>query len=121
MSSQQLGSRLILNHWLGSAVFGRIIVGHLSDKVNPWTLAASTTLCTSVVTFTLWGVLSRNFAGVLAFGIAYGALAGGWSSHWVGFIKPIAREFSQYRFSTDPFIWFQAAIRSYRPLLWAYI
>lgn len=73
----------------GSSLFGRISLGYLSDKVEPWLIAASTLAFTSLVTFVLWGVLSHSFAGLLAFGIAYGTIAGGWSSLWSGFLRPI--------------------------------
>jgi hypothetical protein len=43
-------------------------------------------------TFFLWGVLSHTFGGLVAFGLAYGSLAGGWSSLWTGFIKDLPRK-----------------------------
>lgn len=78
-----------LNCLPGAAVLSRLGVGYLSDKVNPWLLAASTAFCTSVATFTLWGILSR-LAGVLAFGIVYGAFKSGWLSLWISFVRPVA-------------------------------
>ncbi|KAJ7133628.1 major facilitator superfamily domain-containing protein [Mycena epipterygia] len=74
------------------SVMSRLSIGYLSDKVNPWILALSTLLTTSVTTFILWGVLSHSLAGLLVFGIAYGGVAGGWSSLWTGFVKPIAND-----------------------------
>ncbi|EEC00012.1 hypothetical protein MPER_00151, partial [Moniliophthora perniciosa FA553] len=56
---------------------------------NPWGLAFSTLLFTSMSTFILWGVLSYTFGGLLAFGVAYGMLAGGWSNLWTGFIRGV--------------------------------
>ncbi|KAK7047441.1 hypothetical protein VNI00_006672 [Paramarasmius palmivorus] len=73
----------------GASVVGRLSLGYLSDKLNPWTLAMSTLLFTSITTFILWGVLSSTFAGLMCFGVAYGLLAGGWSSLWTGFIRGI--------------------------------
>lgn len=71
-------------------MLGRLSMGVLSDKFDAWALALSTLFLTALATFILWGVLSNSFAGLLAFGIAYGVLAGGWSSLWNGFVRPIA-------------------------------
>ncbi|KAI5120398.1 hypothetical protein M0805_000177 [Coniferiporia weirii] len=76
----------------GASVLSRVAMGSLSDRFSPWMLASATTLCTSLATFVLWGVLSRGLAGVLAFGISYGTLAGGWSSLFTGFIRPVAKD-----------------------------
>ncbi|EIW81214.1 MFS general substrate transporter [Coniophora puteana RWD-64-598 SS2] len=76
----------------GSSVVGRIGLGYLSDRTDPWILAMITLSLASVSSFVLWGVLSNSLAGLLAFGIAYGSIAGGWSSLWTGFIKPIAKD-----------------------------
>ncbi|KAL0579888.1 hypothetical protein V5O48_002135 [Marasmius crinis-equi] len=76
----------------GASVVGRVLMGYLSDKLNPWLLALSTLLFTSLSTFVLWGVLSTTFPGLLVFGIAYGALAGGWSSSWAGFLRPLTSD-----------------------------
>ncbi|KAJ6508307.1 major facilitator superfamily domain-containing protein [Mycena sanguinolenta] len=75
-----------------ASVVGRLSMGYLSDKFNPWILALVTLFTTSVATFVLWGVLSHSFGGLLAFGIAYGSIAGGWSSLWTGFVRPIAND-----------------------------
>ncbi|KAL0069125.1 hypothetical protein AAF712_003811 [Marasmius tenuissimus] len=76
----------------GASAVGRLILGHLSDKLNPWLLALSTLVSTSLSTFILWGILSINFTGLLAFGIVHGALAGGWSCVWAGFVRPLASD-----------------------------
>ncbi|KAF7314654.1 hypothetical protein MKEN_00939200 [Mycena kentingensis (nom. inval.)] len=76
----------------GGNIVGRLSMGYLSDRVNPWILALSSLLVTSAATFVLWGVLSSSLAGLLAFGIAYGSVAGGWSSLWTGFIRPLAHD-----------------------------
>ncbi|KAJ7495833.1 major facilitator superfamily domain-containing protein [Mycena galericulata] len=75
-----------------ASLVGRLSMGYLSDKVNPWILALSTLFTASVTTFILWGVLSHSFAGLLAFGTAYGIVAGGWSSLWTGFVRPLAKD-----------------------------
>ncbi|EPQ51107.1 MFS general substrate transporter [Gloeophyllum trabeum ATCC 11539] len=76
----------------GGSVCGRVAMGVLSDRLDPWLLGSFTLLSTSLATFVLWGVLSRNLAGLLAYGLAYGGLAGGWSSLWTGFVRPIAKD-----------------------------
>ncbi|KAJ7163485.1 major facilitator superfamily domain-containing protein [Mycena crocata] len=75
-----------------ASVVGRLSLGYLSDKINPWLLALSALLTTSASTFILWGILSHSFAGLLAFSIAYGIVAGGWSSLWTGFVRPFAKD-----------------------------
>ncbi|KAJ7160111.1 major facilitator superfamily domain-containing protein [Mycena filopes] len=75
-----------------ASVVGRLSMGYLSDKFNPWLLALVTLLSTSVATFVLWGVLSHSFGGLLAFGIAYGSVAGSWTSLWTGFVRPVAKD-----------------------------
>ncbi|KAG7445645.1 MFS general substrate transporter [Guyanagaster necrorhizus] len=76
----------------GASLLSRLSLGYLADRLNPWLLALSTLTSTSIATFILWGLLSRNLAGLISFGIAYGVLAGGWSSLWTGLIAPIAKE-----------------------------
>ncbi|KIK61604.1 hypothetical protein GYMLUDRAFT_243300 [Collybiopsis luxurians FD-317 M1] len=72
------------------SVFGRLAMGYLSDRMNPWTLGFMTLISTSAATFILWGVLSYNLAGLLSFSMIYGIVAGGWSSSWTGFTKPLS-------------------------------
>ncbi|KIJ64420.1 hypothetical protein HYDPIDRAFT_181709 [Hydnomerulius pinastri MD-312] len=76
----------------GTSVVSRLGLGFLSDKVDPWGLALSTLVFACFSTFVLWGVLSHTFAGLLAFGIAYGTIAGGWTCLWTAFIRPIAKD-----------------------------
>ncbi|KAJ8080228.1 hypothetical protein PM082_017058 [Marasmius tenuissimus] len=76
----------------GSSFFSGLAMGYLSDKWSPWLLAVTTLASTSLVTFILWGVFSTTFGGLLAFGIVYGLLAGGWSSLWSSFIRPFGRD-----------------------------
>ncbi|KAJ7474205.1 MFS general substrate transporter [Mycena latifolia] len=75
-----------------ASMMGRLSMGYLSDKLNPWILALATLFASSVTTFILWGVLSHTFAGLLAFGIVYGSIAGGWTSLWTGFVRPLAKD-----------------------------
>ncbi|KAF7337832.1 MFS general substrate transporter [Mycena venus] len=75
-----------------ASVVGRLSMGYLSDTFNPWMLAFSILITTSATSFILWGVLSYSFAGLVAFGIAYGTVAGGWTCLWTGFVKPLAKD-----------------------------
>ncbi|KAK7047429.1 hypothetical protein VNI00_006660 [Paramarasmius palmivorus] len=72
----------------GSAV-GRVYLGYLCDKFDPWALSLATLIFTSLSTFILWGVLSYSFAGLVAFGVVYGLLAGGYTSLWTGFFSDV--------------------------------
>ncbi|EEB97080.1 hypothetical protein MPER_03673, partial [Moniliophthora perniciosa FA553] len=65
----------------GGSVVGRLVLGYLADRFDPWALALCTLLFTSVSTFILWGLVT--------FGVAYGLSAGGWSSLWTGFIHGV--------------------------------
>ncbi|KAF7314668.1 hypothetical protein MKEN_00940700 [Mycena kentingensis (nom. inval.)] len=85
-------SALTLAMLNGASIVGRLSIGVLSDKLNPWLLALTTLVATAAATFVLWGVLSSSLAGLLAFGIAYGSVAGGWSSLWTGFVRPLAHD-----------------------------
>ncbi|KAI0086445.1 MFS general substrate transporter [Irpex rosettiformis] len=76
----------------GASVVGRLSMGILSDRFNPWMLASVTLLSTAFSVFVLWGVLSYTFTGIVIYGIAYGCLAGGYSSLWTGFVRPIAKD-----------------------------
>lgn len=85
-------SALALSFLNGAALFGRVGMGLLSDRFDPWAVGLATLAATSATVFVLWGVLSHSLAGLLAFGIVYGFLASGWSSLFSAFIRPFARE-----------------------------
>jgi MFS transporter, MCT family, solute carrier family 16 (monocarboxylic acid transporters), member 10 len=85
-------SSLTLSLLNGASVVGRLVAGQLSDIFDPWLLALSTLMGSCLSTFVLWGVLSHTFGGLVAFSLAYGSLAGGWSSLWTGFIKDLPRK-----------------------------
>lgn len=85
-----LGTYLALINFKGGSVLGRVMMGFMSDKFNPWALGISSLVTTSMATFVLWGVLSHSFPLLLVFALAYGSLAGGWSSLWTGLVRPIA-------------------------------
>jgi MFS transporter, MCT family, solute carrier family 16 (monocarboxylic acid transporters), member 10 len=77
----------------GSSIIGRLGMGYMSDKVDPWFLGIATLALTSLATFVLWGIVSHSLNGLLAFAIAYGILAGGWTSLWTGLSRPIVSMF----------------------------
>ncbi|KAF9262951.1 MFS general substrate transporter [Marasmius fiardii PR-910] len=76
----------------GASFFSGLAVGYLSDTMSPWLLGLCSLTLASLTTFVLWGVFSTTFGGLLAFGIVYGLLAGGWISLWSSFTRPIAHD-----------------------------
>ncbi|KAK7462382.1 hypothetical protein VKT23_007981 [Stygiomarasmius scandens] len=80
-------SSLVLALLNAGSVVGRLGLGFLSDKLDPWVLALGTLVSTTLSVFILWGVCSFNLGGLIAFGLVYGVFAGGWSTMWTGFIK----------------------------------
>ncbi|CCO27106.1 hypothetical protein BN14_01140 [Rhizoctonia solani AG-1 IB] len=76
----------------GSSVISRVTLGHLSDVLNPWVLATLTLAATSIATFVLWGALATTIGTLSVYSILFGALAGGFSSLWTGFVRPIAKD-----------------------------
>jgi MCP family monocarboxylic acid transporter-like MFS transporter 10 len=92
-SSIRLSSRgvsLSLAMLNASGLIGRLALGVLSDVMDPWFLACSTLSLCAFSVFVLWGTLSYTLAGLLSFAVMYGCLAGGWTSLWSRFIRPIA-------------------------------
>lgn len=85
-------SSLALSLLNGASVVGRLSLGILSDRVDTWLLAFTTLMSSAIAVFVLWGLLSYSFAGILFYGIAYGCLAGGFTSLWTGFTRPVASE-----------------------------
>ncbi|KAF7798673.1 hypothetical protein EIP86_009897 [Pleurotus ostreatoroseus] len=71
------------------ACFG---VGFLSDTYDVWGLAVLSLVLTASATLVLWGVLASSLAGILVYSGVYGAVAGGFSSLWSAFTRPIARD-----------------------------
>ncbi|KAI0036432.1 MFS general substrate transporter [Vararia minispora EC-137] len=75
-----------------SSLLSRLFFGTLSDFFSPLLLAMLSLSATSLVTFLLWGVAGNAIAGLLVYGFMYGVLAGGWTSLWTGFIRPVAKD-----------------------------
>lgn len=76
----------------GATVFSQLGLGLLSDHVSPWLLASLTLSAASLATFMFWGVAGHAVAGLFVFGATYGLLAGGFSSLYTAFVRPIASE-----------------------------
>ncbi|QRV79579.1 major facilitator superfamily transporter [Ceratobasidium sp. AG-Ba] len=90
MNEEQASLALALLN--GSSVVSRISLGQLSDIFNPWLLTTFTLAGTSIFTFVLWGAVTTNMATLSIYAVIFGALAGGFSSLWTGFVRPIARD-----------------------------
>ena len=71
-------------------MIGGLCMGYLSDQFNSWALTLGSLVLTAVVTFILWGILGNTFAGLVAFGLAYGIVAGSFSSLWASFARVYA-------------------------------
>ncbi|GJF00861.1 MFS general substrate transporter [Phanerochaete sordida] len=74
----------------GTSIVAALTAGWLSDRCNVWMLACVSIALSALATFTLWGLASFSFAGVLVYSVAYGVTAGGWSSMWYAFVRPIS-------------------------------
>ena len=74
-------------------------MGYLSDHFNAWLLALGSLISTALATFILWGVLGNSFAGLIAFGVAYGIVDGSFSSLWMSFARMYASKSSVRNFS----------------------
>lgn len=83
-------SSLLLALLNGASMIGRLTSGILSDIMDPWLLALSALMSACLAIFLLWGLLGCSFAGLIAFGLCYGSVAGGWPSMWFGFIRQVA-------------------------------
>jgi MFS transporter, MCT family, solute carrier family 16 (monocarboxylic acid transporters), member 10 len=71
----------------GASVIGRLALGVFSDRYSAWLLALLTLSSASGIVFVFWGILAHNLGGICAFGLLYGAIAGGWSSLSAGLVR----------------------------------
>ncbi|KAI5823250.1 MFS general substrate transporter [Schizophyllum commune Tattone D] len=85
-------SNLTLALLNATSVIGRLAVGLLSDRFDPWGLGLGMLILSAIVSFVLWGVLSYTFAGLIIFSAAFGIVSAGWATLWTGFIKPVAND-----------------------------
>ena len=81
---------LVLTLTNGAMTLSGFCAGWLSDRVSIWALAVGSLLLSTLATSVVWGVAAASYAGVLAFGVAYGLTAGCWSSMWNWFVRPVA-------------------------------
>jgi MCP family monocarboxylic acid transporter-like MFS transporter 10 len=59
------------------------------DTPGPWVIASASFVCAAISVFVGWGLFANTLAGIIAFSCFYGALAGGWTSLWTGFIRRV--------------------------------
>ncbi|TRM64968.1 major facilitator superfamily domain-containing protein [Schizophyllum amplum] len=76
----------------GATMIGGLSMGYLSDQLNSWVLTLCSLVFTALATFVLWGVLGNTFAGLIAYGLVYGFVAGSFSSLWASFARVYANE-----------------------------
>ncbi|EGG06476.1 uncharacterized protein MELLADRAFT_86626 [Melampsora larici-populina 98AG31] len=80
---------LILAFYSGASIFGQLLVGTASDHVDSSWLIGTTSLCSGISIFTLWGHCN-GFAMLASFAIIYGLSAGGFSCLWQRFAMLVA-------------------------------
>ncbi|KAI0821209.1 MFS general substrate transporter [Irpex lacteus] len=85
-------SSLALTLASATAIVTGTTMGWLSDRFDVWLLALSCLVGMCSATFIIWGVLAFSLPGILAYGVAYGGAAGGWTSLWYAFVNPIAKD-----------------------------
>ncbi|EJT97393.1 MFS general substrate transporter [Dacryopinax primogenitus] len=76
----------------GVSVLSRVALGMLADRFSPWVLALTTLSSVSITTFIIWGYFATSLSTLFLYCVAYGIMAGGWSSLWTGFLRPITRD-----------------------------
>ena len=74
-----------------TAVISRVSIGILSDRMQPHLIGACTLSAATVAILVLWG-FSTSFAPLLAFSLALGLAAGGWTSLYSRVIFEAASE-----------------------------
>lgn len=82
---------LILALMNAAQVFGQVGIGYLSDYFNFYILLFGSTMCSAIVIFLLWGY-SNGISQLLAFGILYGLVAGGYSVLYCRFVTALTDE-----------------------------
>ncbi|KAJ5895000.1 hypothetical protein N7495_006691 [Penicillium taxi] len=73
-----------------ASVFSSVIAGFLSDRYHITTCLFMSTVGTVLAVFFLWG-FSSSIPCLYVFCVAYGLLAGGYSSTWAGIAEDIQR------------------------------
>ncbi|KAH7907855.1 MFS general substrate transporter [Hygrophoropsis aurantiaca] len=69
-----------------------VFCGILGDKINPWVLATCSASFATFAIFILWGLAANSLGGLIAFGVLFGLIGGGWTAMWASLIKPMAAE-----------------------------
>ncbi|GAA94519.1 uncharacterized protein L969DRAFT_14266 [Mixia osmundae IAM 14324] len=78
-----------------AAVVSRIGLGFLSDRKSPHIIGGLTAMSSAAAILLIWGIASVTFAWLLVFAIAFGALAGGYTSLWAASIREVAKDDAQ--------------------------
>lgn len=81
---------LLLAAFSLASVPGSIIHGFVGDKVSASKAILVSSFGSALPVFLLWG-LSLHFANVMAFALAFGFFAGGFSSTWSGMVSEIQK------------------------------
>ncbi|KAL7280779.1 hypothetical protein ACG7TL_005723 [Trametes sanguinea] len=79
--SNQLTATIVLALFNASAVFGQIVLGHLSDRFPYPSIMLVSALGSALVTFFLWGFANAAIF-LYFFAIIFGGLSGGYTSTW---------------------------------------
>ncbi|QRV79233.1 major facilitator superfamily transporter [Ceratobasidium sp. AG-Ba] len=82
---------LVVSLMNASAVPGSIFIGFASDRYDLRIVMLISMLGSSLAVLVLWG-LASNIALLLLFALAYGFLAGGYSSLWPKFASTVAKD-----------------------------
>jgi MFS family permease len=74
-----------------ASIPGALVHGMLGDRISATKVILISSFGSAVPVFLLWG-LSRHFANMIAFVLAYGFFAGGFSSTWSSMMREIKRD-----------------------------
>ena len=74
-----------------ASIPGAVTFGIMGDKMSATKVISISSIGSAVAVFLLWG-LSRHFANMIVFVLAYGFFAGGFSSTWSSMVREIMRD-----------------------------
>lgn len=84
-------STLLLALLNGVSVPGSAILGAAIDRCGLGPVVLVSSAGSTVAVFALWGLAGASLPGLVAFAVAYGFFAGGFSSTWSGMLKELER------------------------------
>lgn len=73
---------LLIRAYNASEVISRVTLGWLSDRYSAHLLGSASSFGGAACVFLLWGAAGNYLAAIIIFAIAYGTVAGGYSSLW---------------------------------------